>query len=154
MSKYRKSYIKSHCIDLFFHYGEMAIHAMTDGNVFPDALNNLEKNRGIQREVALRVRPEYNNIIIASAYATSFEERLRITQQERLEIGVHLNIFFSMAELGFYSYDCVEVDENGRGKYELVARTNRHGMNVDMELPEFDGIEPIMEGEVMVGFWM
>lgn len=155
MSKYRTPYIKSHCIELFFRYGEKAIHAMTDGNRFPDALNELERNRKIQKEVAERARPGvFDNIVIAPAYATAFEERLRQTQQENLGIGVHLEMFFSMAELGFYSFDCVETDENGRGRYELVARPGRHGMNVDVELPEFDGIEPIMEGDELVGLWM
>ena len=155
MSKYRASYIKSHCIDLFFRFGEKAIHAMTDGNVFPDALNELERNRKIQREVAGRVRPGvFDHIVRASAYVTAFEERLRQTQPENLGIDVHLELFFSMAELGFYSFDCVETDENGRGKYELVAFPARHGMNADVELPEYDGIEPIMEGDELVGFWM
>lgn len=155
MSKYRASYIKSHCIDLFFRYGEKTIHAMTDGNVFPDALNELERNRRIQREVALRVRPGvFDNIVRSQAYVDAFEERLGLTRQENLGIDVHLEMFFSMAELGFYSFDCVGTDENGRGKYELVARPERHGMNVEVELPVFDGIEPIMEGDEMVGFWM
>ena len=155
MSKYRKPYIKSHCIDLFFRYGGKAIHVMTDGNLFPDALNNLERNRGIQREVALRVRPfRLDDIYIASAYAIAFEERLRLSGQESLGIGVHLELFFSMAELGFYSYDYVETDENGRGKYALVARPGNRNTEMDIELPKFNGIEPIMDGEEMVGFWM
>lgn len=72
MSKYRTPYIKSHCIELFFRYGEKTIHAMTDGNRFPDALNELERNRKIQKEVAERARPGvFDNIVIVMDYSVT-----------------------------------------------------------------------------------
>lgn len=130
---------------------------MTDGNAFPDELNNLERNRGIQKDLASRQvngLDLFGNIYFAPSYAKAFEERVRKTNQEWLGLYVHLGMFLSMAVLGFYSFDCVGVGEDGRSKYELVARPARRDMSVNEELPVFEDIEPIMEGEELVGFWM
>jgi hypothetical protein len=59
-----------------------------------------------------------------------------------------------MAELGFYSYDCVEQFENGVGRYVLVAwpRT-RHA--TDVEIPTFDGLIEVVERDgVLIEFRM
>ena len=42
MAKYRKGYVCSHCIDLFFKYQGKAIHVMTDGNKIPDQLDDID----------------------------------------------------------------------------------------------------------------
>lgn len=157
MSRYRPSYVQSHCIDVFFRYGRTPIHVLTDGNVFPVDLDDLERNRGIQREIALRESVGDvldNNIYLNPDYSQPFEEKYHVPQQEWSGLETHLELFITMAKLGFHSYDCVEMDGNGRGKYVLVARPKIRAANMYFNIPEFNGIEPIGEGEDLVSFWM
>ena len=59
-----------------------------------------------------------------------------------------LQMFKPVAELGFYSYDCIEELENGRGLYRLVAYP---GGEMEMHpydnMPDFNGIEVVERDE-------
>ena len=157
MSKYRESYIQSHCIDLFFDYRGMAIHVMTDGNFYPDALNNLQTNRDLQRQLAIHMDSGMvvtENITINPSYEEWLIEPLQEAQFDGLDIRTRLDMFISMAKQGFHSYDCVEIDANGKGKYLLVAYPADLNTNVNVNIPAFEGIDPIVNDEELVGFWM
>ena len=57
-------------------------------------------------------------------------------------------MFEPMAKLGFYSYDCVQELENGKGLYRLVAYPGSGIVERKYDgLPEFDGIEVVEESE-------
>lgn len=47
MARYSESYMREHCIDLFFEYRGLRIHVLTDGNYIPDWLNDRDLNRSI-----------------------------------------------------------------------------------------------------------
>ena len=157
MSKYRTSYIQSHCIELFFRYRGTAIHVMTDGNTFPDDLNNLEVNRDLQRQLAMRMDSRMfitDNITINPSYEGWLIEHLQKEQDDGLDIYTCLDMFISMAKQGFHSYDCVGMDANGKWQYVLVAYPTEHNINAIVNIPSFEGIIPIVDDEELVGFWM
>lgn len=146
MAKYRESYVSSHCIDLFFKYQGKDIHVMTDGNMFPEQLDDIDRNRGIQSVVArltdnLEVNPDNINI---NRGILQYIEGLDADDIERIDQHELLRLFLSMAELGFYSYDCVEQDVNGVGRYVLVAWPKNHH-ETGIEIPAFDGLMETVE---------
>ena len=64
------------------------------------------------------------------------------------EERVILQMFKPAAQLGFFSYDCVEELEDGSGRYRLVAYPG-----VDMEIhpydniPDYEGLEVVERDE-------
>lgn len=156
MAKYRESYIHSHCIDLFFSYNGLAIHIMTDGNEIPDSLNDIERNRDIQRIVAIQSENQDVNQeqIIINPSILKYISSINTDGNELPDRELMLGMFLPIAEMGFNSYDCVGIDENGRGKYILVARpANNPAVNI--EVPSFDGVEqPEYQKDILVAFRM
>jgi hypothetical protein len=59
-----------------------------------------------------------------------------------------LQMFEPMAKLGFYSYDCVQELEKGKGLYRLVAYPGSGIVERQYAgIPEFEGIEIVEENE-------
>jgi hypothetical protein len=53
-------------------------------------------------------------------------------------------MFRPAAELGFYSYDCIEELENGRGLYRLVAYPEGEMEILPYDnMPNYDGLEVV-----------
>lgn len=129
---------------------------MTDGNKFPEQLDDIDKNRGIQSTVAgmtehLVVNTENINI---NQGIFQYILRLNADALDRLHQNEILGLFLPMAEIGFYSYDCVEKDVNGVGRYVLVAWP-KNGHETGIEIPAFDGLtKTVVHDGVLMEFWM
>lgn len=70
MARYSESYMREHCIDVYFRYRNANMHVLTDGNFIPEALNDRNLNRGLQQYFA-NVVPDIvtlNNIHIQRTY--------------------------------------------------------------------------------------
>lgn len=65
------------------------------------------------------------------------------------ETEVLLRMFAPMAQLGFYSYDCIRVREDGKGIYMLVASPDYPADAIvptpEVQLPMFNEIEVLEE---------
>ena len=126
---------------------------LTYGTIIPTALNDVARNRALQHQVAVdrdglkkpgvvHIEQDYvttvrNRSIQASGNLARFEEL--IPDEDTI-----VQMFKPNAELGFYSYDCIEELPDGRGVYRLVASPDE---GVDSHkydtLPEYSGIEII-----------
>lgn len=146
-------YMQEHCIDIYFRYAGRLFHVLTYGTTIPAPLNDVDKNRGIQHYVAIDMDEmrDAHEVHVEQDYITavheSFGEYAGAAQLIPDEDTV-LQMFKPVAELGFYSYDCIEELEDGRGLYRLVAYP---GEGVEARpydsMPEFDGIEVIERDE-------
>lgn len=160
MARYSESYMVEHCIDLFFLFGNRKMHVLTDGNSIPDQLNDRDINRSIQQAVANHIPDEVtlDNIQIEQSYLNSLSS-LAVADVPFPETEVLVRMFAPMAQLGFYSYDCTETYQNGRGMYVLVASPDypegHHIQAPEIAIPNFDGIEIVEEaGGVIKSFIM
>jgi len=159
MAEYEKEYMQEHCIDVYFRYGERPFHVLTYGTIIPAALNDVDRNRALQHQavvdwefletlIAVHINQEYVSAVRSESIQASGD--MAIYEQLIPNEDTILQMFRPNAELGFYSYDCVEELENGRGLYSLVAfpgtGMNNHGFET---LPEFSGIEVVEKDEQM-----
>lgn len=149
--------MRDHCIDLYFRYKGKSFHVLTYGTMIPQALNDVEANRTLQHQMAVRIDEwqgdgeanieqgyvKYVREGALSAIGNNDNPERWVPNNSRI-----LQMFEPMAKLGFYSYDCIQELENGKGLYRLVAYpgsgiVERHygGM------PEFEGIEIVEEDE-------
>ena len=149
MAEYDLGYMQEHCIDVYFRHGGRPFHALTYGTTIPAALNDVDRNRRIQHQVAVDMEEVGNdpNVVINYDYVSAIINASILAAREyegnenRIpEEGVILQMFKPAAQLGFFSYDCVEELEDGRGRYWLVAYPG-----VDMEIHPYDNI-PDYEG--------
>ena len=156
MEKYSVLYMETHCIDVFFAYGEYPVHLLTAGSIIPDALNDILRNRSLQEETS-RNETGTTSLEISTndAYVQELIERHRsaIGEDRRLAQfqgnNPNLNIYFPeptpeqitahfrfYAGQGFYSYDCSELKKNGTAVYRLVAWPKKMH-HVVYDLPQF-----------------
>ena len=153
MTKYTSRYIKTHCIDVFFRYDGFPIHILTDGSPIPSILNDVERNRKIQRAVTGLANWDDMNedgVFVNQKYLDKIRNKLE--NGDNLERQVLLQLFLPIARLGFYSYACMEIDERGTGTYILVASPNPgtklHMMELD--LPIFNGVIKVEEADGLI----
>lgn len=152
MENYSIKYMETHCIDVFFFYGEYPIHILTAGGIIPEKLNDILRNRTMQEEIERRSSDaELLDFSINGDYVQSLIDRHNAVLEEYLNIGQFQNIsefnieqgreqilayFHLYAGLGFYSYDCCKVKEDGTSIYRMVAWPNEM-KHIDFELPYF-----------------
>lgn len=153
MAKYDMEYMQEHCIDIYFRYGKRPFHVLTYGTTIPAPLNDVGRNRRIQHQVAVDVNGGMNSVEahIERDYVSAVREsygELASNSQLIPDEDTILQMFKPAAELGFYSYDCIEELEGGRGLYKLVAYP---GVDVDVRsnvnLPVYDGLEIVEQDE-------
>lgn len=133
MAYYSEEYMQAHCIDVFFSYNGKPIHVLTDGCGMPEQLNVMERNRAIQKQMAINVRElEVNreDIIINQSYLNLIREEARSLDVEMPEVSELTSMFSPVASLGFYSFDCIHSDEH-QAIFKLVAKPKR-----EIRLPE------------------
>ena len=53
MDTYTESYLRNHCIDVFFRSNGRAVHIVTDGCLLPNALTDVLTNRRLQHEISM-----------------------------------------------------------------------------------------------------
>ena len=152
MEKYSIKYMETHCIDVFFACGQYPIHILTAGSIIPDALNDILRNRTLQEEVERNVgasgpaSPSTNSAYIQSLinkHLSVLEECRGIKQFQGInkidlepdanQIPAH---FLAYAKLGFYSYDCSEVKDDGTAVYRLMAWPDKT-FQLNYDLPQF-----------------
>lgn len=167
MAEYDINYMQEHCIDVYFRYDNRHFHVLTYGTIIPAALNNVERNRSLQHHVSvdfeeIQIKGE---IHIEQDYVTevrnaSIQASGELARNEQLvpDEETIVQMFKPNAELGFYSYDCIEELEEGRGLYRLVAYPGEGIAPQRYEaLPEFTGIDIVEQDEqrgVIVKFTM
>ncbi len=137
MAQYSFNYMRSHCIDVFFQFHGIPIHALTYGNSLPDILNEMERNRNLQHQVAQRqLGGEY---VVEAELNQSYLQWIRIETERYDEIfnrDVATQWFVNVARLGFYSYDCI-FNWNDYSVFKLVA-SPRNNAEMRYDLPFFD----------------
>jgi len=156
MEKYSILYMETHCIDVFFAFGEYPIHLLTAGSMIPDALNDILRNRTLQEEIErnesgstsleISTNDAYIGDLITRHYST-IEEYRRLAQFQGND--PNLNLYFPepvrdqitahfryYANQGFYSYDCSEVKENGTAVYRMIAWPKKM-RPVPYDLPQY-----------------
>lgn len=167
MAEYDRAYMQEHCIDVFFRHGDRPFHVLTYGTIIPETLNNVERNRSLQHYVSIDLEETRNigDIHIEQDYVTevrnaSIQASGELARNEQLvpDEETIVQMFKPNAELGFYSYDCIEELEEGRGLYRLVAYPSEI-ITPQMygALPEFVGIDIVEQDEqrgVIVKFMM
>ncbi|WP_278985249.1 hypothetical protein [Segatella bryantii] len=145
MDNYTESYLRSHCVDLFFRVGKRAIHVQTDGCLIPHSLSDVLGNRRMQHDLALSYNIDFNNddYQISYGYISMIQERVAAMGAEyqeyipTVEQLVDSHRIYSC--LGFYSYACVWDDENEtRCKLVLVTRPSEPGCRFLDLLPRCD----------------
>ena len=157
MSRYDLIYMRDHCIDLYFRYKGKFFHVLTYGTTIPQILDNVEANRALQHQMAVRIDEWQGNgeVNIEQGYVQSVRNGAlsAIGDNENSERWLPSNsrilqMFEPMAKLGFYSYDCVQELENGKGLYRLVAYPGSGIVKRQYDgMPEFEGIEIVEEDE-------
>lgn len=165
--EYDLEYMQEHCIDVFFKYGNKPFHVLTYGTVIPLALNNVETNRSLQHQIAVDVSGLQipREVHIEQEYVTtirrdSIQASGEYAGDEELppNENVVVQMFKPMAELGFYSYDCIEELDDRMGLYRLVAYPEGVIMAPEYkDLPEFAGIDVVEQDEnrgVIISFKM
>lgn len=160
MAEYSINYMESHCIDVFFYCLGREIHVLTDGNHIPSFLNDRDRNRTIQQATARLIGSaiRLENIRINQGYISLIRDYA--TEANPLpEYEILLGMFLPMAQLGFYSYDCIETYNDGRGRYHLVASPDSRCdvclLKIKANLPYFDYINILdTDGDIIVEFEM
>ena len=145
--------MREHCIDVYFKYRGKAFHALTYGTIIPHVLNDVDRNRKLQHQVAVEIARHRNPVdthieqeYVASVRNDSIQASGNSEGNKQLipDESMIVQMFKPNAELGFYSYDCIEELENGRGLYRLVAAP---GAGIDAQdyegLPSFEGIDVV-----------
>lgn len=163
MAEYDLGYMQDHCIDVYFRYGNMPFHVLTYGTTIPVELNDVDRNRRLQHLVAVAIEDfekeldvHINYDYVTAIRDASIQATGELARNEELipDERTILQMFKPVAQLGFYSYDCVEELEDGKGEYRLVAypvqgfQTNEYE-----ELPQFEEIE-VMESDEETGVVM
>lgn len=153
MAEYDLVYMQEHCIDVYFKYSHKPFHVLTFGTVIPSPLNNVDKNRLLQHQVAVEMEElrRGNTVVIEQGYVTTvLEDTLVIVREQGLnekfltDEDTILQMFKPAAELGFYSYDCIEELEDGRGLYQLVAYPGE-----EIEVSDYDNLPELNEIEIV-----
>lgn len=136
MAQYTPGYLQSHCIDVFFQYRGRAIHVLTDGCGIPEELNDIERNREIQRQTAIsgnKIEDRWNEVTINPLYLDQLRRDAVAGEYELPEEPELLAMFAPMASLGYYTYDCVASDEHS-ALFMLVA-SPLSGSRPEQDLP-------------------
>lgn len=173
MVKYTDSYMREHCIDVFFSVSGVHIHVLTGGSLLPPALNDIQRNRTLQetierklvqyRETAPEIAPETtpetaDNLIARNSVIINYDYWHQVQNQVRETLRTYRFLDFSdndlsqiipsfedfnghfarYALLGFHSYNCYEVHEDGTATYRKVAGPIKNGIHIlsDLDLPE------------------
>ncbi len=147
--------MRDHCIDVYFRYNDKPFHVLTYGTIIPSVLNDVEVNRFLQHQVAVSLSEWQGNGVakIEEDYVQAIREGVsqvigdNINPERWMPTRSRiLQIFEPMAKLGFYSYDCVQELEKGRGLYRLVAYPDEDiSEKRYIIMPEFEGIEVVEE---------
>ena len=173
MKKYIDLYMEEHCIDVFFSFVGFPIHILTSGNILPPSLNDLNSNRTLQ-ETTEHVILQYAYTDWKSVYHSDFQNSVIINydycNQVQNQVGDVLRTYHSLnlsdndlshlipsmddfiehfvlyALLGFHSYNCSEIHENGTATYRKVATPikNKSNSYFGFVLPEYTiyGVSP------------
>lgn len=147
--------MRDHCIDVYFRYKGKSFHVLTYGTMIPPALNDVEANRILQHQTAVSMAEWQGDSVanieegyvqsvcdgVSHAIGENNNPKRWLPTRSRI-----LQMFEPMAKLGFYSYDCVQELEQGRGLYRLVAFPGRDIVERQYAgMPEFEGIEVVEE---------
>jgi len=157
MAEYDIGYMREHCIDVYFKYYGKAFHVLTYGTIIPLLLNDVDRNRELQHQVSIdidqgmnaltvQIEQNYVSAVISDSRQASGDLALYAGLQPVEETVVQL--FKPVAELGFYSYDCIKELGDGKGLYRLVAYPigNTHP-RVYNDLPDFFNINVVDRDE-------
>lgn len=149
MAEYEMGYMQEHSIDVYFRYGGRPFHVLTYGTAIPAPLNDVDRNRRIQHQVAVDMDGLMNPVAIhiEQDYVTAVLDATRELNREELFVpneDTILQMFRPATELGFYSYDCIKELENGGGLYRLVAYPEGE-MEIHPydNMPNYDGLEVV-----------
>ena len=152
MSRYTDSYMRNHCIDVFFRYGQYPIHVLTYGSMIPESLNDKENNREIQHMVAVRQQDNeiQGQVVVNQSYLTRVSY-IGAAFEQTIDPIITTVWFMPFAKMGFYSYDCIYTNDR-MALFQLVARPLQQQNN--LELTAFDDIivTNYLEGEVPESF--
>lgn len=149
MAEYEIGYMQEHCIDVYFFFGDLPFHVLTYGTIIPTALNDVDRNRRIQHQVAVDMDGTQNDdaVHIEQGYVTEIRAvTAQLVEDETLipDERTIVQLFKPAAELGFYSYDCIEELEDGRGLYRLVAYPGTGIVaRVYDDMPDYNGIDVV-----------
>lgn len=129
--KYNQMYVETHDIDWFCRIGNTAIHCASNGGALPDKVDNKERNRKIQEEVAgmPNVVNSQEEVVINRAYVET-----RLGNREAFDS--YTSSFVAMAMKGFVSFDRL-IDDDAPDTYVWIARPSQP-VNMDIDLPTYD----------------
>lgn len=157
MAQYTPGYLQSHCIDVVFQYQGRAIHVLTDGCGIPEELNDIERNRTLQRLNAIRsnqIEGRWNEVSINPQYLDLLRRDAIAGEYGLPEESDLLAMFAPMASLGYYTYDCIASDEHS-ALFMLVAKP-LDGSRIEQNLPSCGDtlrIERTDEGIIQSFVW-
>ena len=152
MDAYTESYLRNHCIDVFFRSNGRAVHIVTDGCLLPNALTDVLTNRRLQHEISMLyddsgqyLLDEIFDVEINQAYIELIRSRVEALGEGYIEYmpdAEHLLQYHKlMSQIGFYSYACVWDDiEETHCRFILVSspRGNQCHIPNNMILPNLD----------------
>lgn len=154
MTKYSISYQQEHCIDVYFKLNGVKVHILTDGTLIPDNLNDRDRNRSLQKEVSILEPDTFDEkkVIINEKFLKHLKEEINQFNLEGYQLPCNtelLRMHIPVSQLGFYSYDCIQELQEGKGRYMLVSSPNpdENYPEIDINLPEYNilGTEGIPE---------
>ena len=152
MDTYTESYLRNHCIDVFFRNDGRAVHIVTDGCLLPNALTDVLTNRRLQHEIAM-LYEESGEFLIEQRYEVEINQAYTELIRSRVEaLGEgywdympdpeHLFQHHKlMSQIGFYSYACVWDDiEETLCRFVLVSSPKGNQCHIpnNMILPNLD----------------
>lgn len=152
METYTESYLRNHCIDVFFRSNGCDIHIVTDGCLLPNALTDVLSNRRLQHEIAILYDYSGDNLIeqkydveINQTYIELIRSRVEALGEgymEYLPEQQHLlRHHMLMSQIGFYSYACVWDNlEETQCRFVLVSspKGNQCQIPDNLILPNLD----------------
>lgn len=141
--RYSESYMRNHCIDVFFRYKDIPIHVLTCGNLLPYPLNDLARNRKIQQQQAIRLeqieeRGGFRNEIRAQESYINYIRHQEQNAHHEYNQEDFTSWFLPYAELGYYTYDCIEFNDV-ESLFRLVA-IPKEMVDDYRELPVYDNL--------------
>lgn len=142
MEIYTESYLRNHCVDVFFRSNGRAIHIVTDGCLLPVDLTDVLTNRRLQHQISMKF-DNFEEIRIGHGYDVEINQAYVNLIQSRAEalgeeyMNYHLDPYFLlshhalMSQIGFYSYACIWDDvEETQCRFILVSSPKGHQCHV------------------------
>ena len=146
MIKYTDSYMREHCIDVFFSVSGVHIHVLTGGSLLPPALNDIQRNRTLQetierklvqyRETAPEIAPETtpetaDNLIARNSVIINYDYWYQIQNQVRETLRTYRFLDYSDNDLS----QIIPSFEDFNGHFARYALLGFHSYNCYCSLP-------------------